>query len=95
MLLKPEVLKNESLVEALSDELDKSGTPYPLRYDVVVHAAGWKHDASVYGRVERFDGRGTEPFELFTSEFGQNSFKIQELSLENLKFWKMLKLNFF
>ena len=23
--------------------------------------------------VERFDRRGTEPFELFTSEFGQNS----------------------
>ena len=28
--------------------------------------------------VERFDRRGTEPFELFRSEFGQNSFKIQE-----------------
>ena len=33
--------------------------------------------------VERFDRRGIEPFELFISEFGQNSFKIQELSLEN------------
>ena len=32
--------------------------------------------------VERFDRRGIEPFELFTSEFGQNSFKIQEFSLE-------------
>ena len=27
--------------------------------------------------VERFDRRGIEPFELFTSEFGQNSVKIQ------------------
>ncbi len=35
--------------------------------------------------VERFDRRGTEPFELFRSEFGQNSFKklIQEFSLQN------------
>ena len=35
--------------------------------------------------VERFDRRGTEPFELFRSEFGQNSCKIQEFSLENSK----------
>ena len=35
--------------------------------------------------VERFDRRGIEPFELFRSEFGQNSVKIQECSLENLK----------
>ena len=35
--------------------------------------------------VERFDRRGTEPFELLASEFGQNSFKIQEFSLENSK----------
>ena len=35
--------------------------------------------------VERFGRRGTEPNELFRSEFGHNSFKIQELSLENLK----------
>ena len=31
------------------------------------HAGAW---------VERFDRRVTEPFELFRSEFGQNSFKI-------------------
>ena len=35
--------------------------------------------------VERFDRRGIEPFELFTSEFGQNSVKIQYILLENLK----------
>ena len=29
---------------------------------------------------ERFDRRRTEPFELFRSEFGQHSFKIQEFS---------------
>ena len=28
---------------------------------------------SVFFLVERFDRRGTEPFELFRSEFGQNS----------------------
>ena len=28
--------------------------------------------------VERFDRRGTEPFELFRSEFGQNTCKIKE-----------------
>ena len=36
--------------------------------------------------VERFDKRGTEPFELFRSEFGQHSVKIHEFSLENSKF---------
>ena len=35
--------------------------------------------------VERFGRRGTEPNELFRSEFGQNSCKIQEFSLENSK----------
>ena len=33
--------------------------------------------------VERFDRRGTEPNELFRSEFRQNSSKIQEFSLES------------
>ncbi len=36
------------------------------------------------GWVGRFDRRGIEPFELFRSEFGQNSFKIG-ISLENSK----------
>ena len=30
-------------------------------------------DVASYAWVERFDRRGTEPFELFRSEFGQNS----------------------
>ena len=34
--------------------------------------------------VQRFDRRGTEPNELFRSEFRQNSSKIQEFSLEIL-----------
>ena len=33
-------------------------------------------------RVERFDRRGSEPFELCTSEFGQNSVRIQCILLE-------------
>ena len=32
--------------------------------------------------VEGFDRRGTEPFELFRSEFGQNSVRIKEILLE-------------
>ena len=32
-----------------------------------------KRTLSVQRLVERFDRRGTEPFELFSSEFGQNS----------------------
>ena len=35
--------------------------------------------------VERFGRRGTEPNELFRSELGQNSFKIQEFSLKKSK----------
>ena len=35
--------------------------------------------------VERFGRRGTEPNGLFRSEFGQNSFKIQEFSLKQSK----------
>ena len=35
---------------------------------------------TVFLRVERFDRRPIEPFELFTSEFGQNSVRIQENS---------------
>ena len=40
---------------------------------------------AVLNLVERFDRRGIEPFELFKSEFGQNSFKIQDVLLENSK----------
>ena len=39
--------------------------------------------AAVAAWVERFGRRGTEPNELFRSEFGQNSVKIQEFSVEN------------
>ena len=35
----------------------------------------------VYILVDRFDRRMTEAFELFRSEFGQNSYKIQEFSI--------------
>ena len=43
-------------------------------------AAGDAARARVGSRVERFDRRPIEPFELFTSEFGQNSVRIQENS---------------
>ena len=35
--------------------------------------------------VERFDRRGIEPFELFTSEFGPNSLRIEEMLLEFIR----------
>ena len=44
--------------------------------------------------VERFDRRGTEPFELFRSEVGQNSFKIQEFSLENSNISEIFNIKF-
>ena len=40
---------------------------------------------AVTGWVERFGRRGTEPNEQFRSEFGQNSFEIQDFSVESLK----------
>ena len=41
--------------------------------------------AAVPSWVERFGRRETEPNDLFRSEFGQNSFKIQAFSLEKSK----------
>ena len=35
--------------------------------------------------VERFGWRGIEPFELFRSEFGQNSLRIEEILLEFIR----------
>ena len=47
-------------------------------------------------RVERFDRRPIEPFELFTSEFGQNSVRIQENSSRIFrKFLKFEKFSTF
>ena len=46
--------------------------------------------------VERFDRRPIEPFELFTSEFGQNSVRIQENSSRIFrKFLKFEKFSTF
>ena len=36
-------------------------------------------EKEVASLVERFDRRGTEPFELSRSEFGQNSVRIKEI----------------
>ena len=47
--------------------------------------AAFAAELSAGTRVERFDRRGTGPNEPFRSEFGQNSFKIQEFSLEKSK----------
>ena len=46
------------------------------------HADGAPSASPVPALVERFDRRGTEPFELFRSEFGQNSVRIKEILLE-------------
>ena len=42
--------------------------------------------------VERFDRRGTEPFEQFRSEFGQNSARIKEILLEFIRNSEIFKL---
>ena len=42
-----------------------------------VAAGGSDQATATSAWVERFDRRGTELFELFRSEFGQKSFKIQ------------------
>ena len=44
--------------------------------------------------VGRFDRRGIEPVVLFTSEFGQNSFKIQCILLGNSKTSEIFNINF-
>ena len=51
---------------------------------------------TVWARAERFDRRPIEPFELFTSEFGQNSVRIQENSSKIFrKFLKFEKFSTF
>ena len=42
----------------------------------LAHLAQQARHRTAHTWVERFDRRGTEPFELFRSEFGQNSLKI-------------------
>ena len=64
---------SRALSEASKEAAEKAAT-------AVLDAGG----TAVEAWVERFDRRGTEPFELFRSEFGQNSCKIQEFSLEKL-----------
>ena len=66
----------------------KGFASFPRFGDLLAHALDGVPQAPAEAGaawVERFDRRGIEPFELFTSEFGQNSFKIQEFSLENSK----------
>ena len=45
----------------------------------------FEHSDWVTSVVERFDRRGIEPFELFASEFGQNSLRIDEILLEFIR----------
>ena len=50
-----------------------------------IHRREEAEELEVFAWVERFGRRGTEPNELFRSESGQNSFKLQEFSLESSK----------
>ena len=54
-----------------------------------------KRKPRVQRLVERFDRRGTEPFELFRSEFGQNSVRIKEILLEFIRNSESFNINFF
>ena len=65
-------------------------------YETVVDDATGIGCYRVNARVERFDRRPIEPFELFTSEFGQNSVRIQENSSRIFrKFLKFEKFSTF
>ena len=48
---------------------------------------------AVLNLVERFDRRGIEPFELFTSEFGQDSVRILEILLDLIRNPKIQEIN--
>ena len=43
------------------------------------------HAGAVRDLVQRFDRRGIEPLELFTSEFGPNSLRIEDILLEFIR----------
>ena len=54
-------------------ELKSSGSAWARRPVTALRALLRQRSYQGQTLVERFDRRGTEPFELFTSEFGQNS----------------------
>ena len=69
-----------------------SSMPFPL---LDQFAAGSQSPSPVVRWVERFGRRGTEPNKLFRLEVGQNSFKIQEFSIEKQRKFKISeKINF-
>ena len=63
--------------------------------DLICEIARQRQVDAVWPWVERFDRRGTEPFELFKSEFGQNIIFFQNSGMfarnfknsENFKFF--------
>ena len=57
-------------------------------------AGGFPRHGAAGALVERFDRRGTEPFELFTPEFGQNSVKIQCILLTKIKKIRIINIYF-
>ena len=57
------------------------GEQGPVRGRRALHGGG-----AVPRLDEGFDRRGIEPFELFTSEFGQRCVRIQEILLEFIRF---------
>ena len=73
----------KALSEASKEAAEKAAT-------AVLDAGG----TAVEAWVERFDRRGIEPFELFTSEFGQNSFKNSGIFARKFKISEMFNMIF-
>ena len=83
---RPAAARSAAPLSSLSSDPPEVGT-FPSTQSLTRVSVGGRC-LSVVTWVERFDRRGTEPFELFRSEFGQKSFKIQEIALKIPKFQK-------
>ena len=97
------IIQNYSLVSlgepenaptpALLDELADSRPPDDHRFS---HTPPTDlHPSGPFKLIQVRWRRGTEPFELFTSEFGQNSVKIQCILQENSKNSRVTVFNIF
>ena len=77
----PTLLEGDSLT---GPELVVMGSPPKKRNKDEVQEVAPVTETMVDSSVERFDRRGIEPFELFTSEFGQNSVKFHCILLATI-----------
>jgi len=67
--LNRSVANDEEMVLAISEELGRTETPYPLVYDIVVCATGWRHDTSIYAPSALPKIQPSAKFPVLTSEY--------------------------